>query len=114
MQLPSSLRDICSVIGEQKTIELVNAIGGQRVWIPRKSSPNSFLFKILGYEAACKLSSLCGGSQIVIPLCVAMKKVDRDVQIRRDRASLSINELVAKYGISDRQIRAICNAKNTV
>lgn len=114
MQLPSSLRDISSAIGEQKTIELVNAIAGQRVWIRRKPSPDWFLSKILGYEAACKLSSLCGGSQIVIPLCVAMKRVDRDVQIRRDRASLSISELVAKYGIADRQVRKILNAKQAV
>lgn len=110
--LPLSLRDIASAIGEQKTLELVEAIGGQRVWIPLKPPLDWALFKILGNDAGRKLAALCGGNQIEIPVCKALKIEERNQQIREDRESLTVRELTAKYNLTRLYISKICRMKN--
>lgn len=112
--LPLSLRDIASAIGEQKTLELVEAIGGQRVWIPLKPPPDWALFKILGNDAGRKLAALCGGNQIEIPVCKALKIEERNQQIREDRELLPIGELIAKYGLSRHRIYRICRVRKSL
>jgi|GEM_PF-3376243 len=112
--LPLSLRDIAIAIGEQKNLELVEAIGGQRVWIPANPSQNWALFKILGNDAGRKLALLCGGSQIEVPVCKALKIEERNEQIRKDRQSLSVRELVTKYNLDRHQIYKICKVRNSV
>jgi hypothetical protein len=112
--LPSSLIDIANEIGVQKTFALVEAIGGQRLWIPRNPPLDWLLFKILGHEAGGKLSRLCGGNQIEIPVCQASKLAVRNQQIRKDRELLTVGQLTAKYGLRRSQIRKICNVKNAL
>lgn len=112
--LPLSLRDIAIAIGDQKTLELVEAIGGQRVWIPLNPPLDWVLFKILGNDAGRKLAALCGGNQIEVPRCKALKIEERNQQIRKDRQSLTVGELVTKYNLDRHQIYKICKVKNSV
>jgi len=105
--LPQSLRDISEMIGIEKTLEIVQSHGGQRLWIPRQLTLDWRLLPLLGYDAAHKLISLCGGSQIEIPLCRALEREARNRQICNDRQTLTIGELSAKYNLERSQIKRI-------
>ena len=108
MQLPESLRDIASEIGEVKVFELIRRFKGQRIHIPKTIAKWSLL-PILGNEAALKLVHLCGGEDIFIPKCHKLNLALRNQAIRADRTSgLRINDLVMRYGLSNTQIKLIC------
>lgn len=106
--LPQSLQDIASAIGYKKTLDLVEAYGGQRLWIPVSVPQDCELFKILGRDASSKLVKLCGGNQLDVPSCKTLKIELRNQKIRDDRRSLSIEKLAAKYGLRREWIRQIC------
>lgn len=110
--LPESLRDIAAAIGYEKTLAIVEKFAGNRIWIPRNPQPNWIIFSLVGFEAGRKLSELCGGSQIEIPLCRNLKLQQRNEAIRKDRESLTIGALSKKYGLCRWQIHQIFKPKN--
>jgi len=108
---PKSLKDIAAIIGTEKTFEIVEKFGGQKINIPSRLHDRWVLLPLLGNDLGLKLISLCGKTQIVIPLCRKQKLEHRNEQIRRDRLVLSSNELVSKYGLSLRMIQMICSTR---
>jgi len=110
--LPESLEDIASAIGEAKVFELINRFKGQRIHIPKSISKWSLL-PLLGNEAAFKLVQLCGGNDIFIPSCHGLNLASRNQKIRADRDSMKIDDLAAKYQLSRRAIQKIVNSQKS-
>ena len=107
--LPNSLRDISEAIGFEKEMLIVQNYGGQRIWVPKQVTLDWGMLLVVGYEDGYKLVQYFGGCQFVVPLCEGLRIQTRNEQIRRDRGSMSIAQLVAKYHLGDRQIRKILN-----
>jgi len=108
MELPESLEDIASAIGEAKVFELITRFKGQRIHIP-KSIAKWSLLPILGSEAALRLVQLCGGNDIFIPSCHGLNLAFRNEKIRADRSFMKIDDLASKYQLSRRAIQKIVN-----
>jgi Mor family transcriptional regulator len=106
--LPSCLTDIEASIGLEKTLKLVKRYGGQVIFISKNVTQDCDLVKVLGFDAAVKISHLLGGNQVLIPTCKKMKCSSRNDAIRLDRAKLTLSELATKYQLSYSQIQKIC------
>jgi len=109
--LPISLRDIEAAIGRDRTMDIVQSYGGQRLWIPSIVTFDWVILPILRYDfdLAQKLVKLCGGNQISVPCCHRLKVSQRHQNIIEDRRVMSIGALAGKYHLSRRQIQAIVN-----
>jgi hypothetical protein len=66
--LPQSLRPIINAIGEQKALELVSALGGTVVYVPRSPRGNTLLVRAIGLQAAKRLGREFGGGHLELPL----------------------------------------------
>lgn len=73
-QLPDVITDIAEVIGYDKTVKLVQRLGGIDFATPRGSQDSQrakLLIDILGNEAAEQLMKRFGGARLYIPRCHA-------------------------------------------
>lgn len=107
--LPNSLKDISEAIGYDKVMLIVRKYGGERLWIPNQPTLDWVILIMFDYDydAAYKLSKLCGGSQLEIPNCKILELEERNQRIRSDRATHSIAALARKYHMHRGWIREI-------
>lgn len=102
------LNEIANVIGTDATVKLGQAMGGARLRIPTKYTPDSLVVMILGEETAQKLCHHFAGDTIDIPSKRQFRQV-RDALIREDYATIRLrgckaSYLAVKYGVSRRQV----------
>jgi hypothetical protein len=113
--LPESIRDFVTLLGWDATAALVRVYGGLKIWIPRARSNRAsaaLLAHTIGDDAADKLIAHYGGAEMYIPFCKSALRRARNVSICREyTAGTPVCQLVAKYGVSYRQIDKIL--KNT-
>ena len=103
--LPPVMRTLVSLIGFDHTLELVEARGGQRVHIPLE--PSLRWIEQVGADNARRLCDRYGGQDIDVPKRDKVTQQLRDAAIREDRATHSLNQLAAKYGLTRRRIQTI-------
>ena len=117
--LPDTIRQIESVIGLSATTALINAFGGQTMFVPSKECASwHAIAEVIGEPATVALAKALGGDELYIARCVnAMRELrNRRIRARFDRlttgdspmtAGAAYAALVQEYKLSDRQIRKI-------
>jgi Mor family transcriptional regulator len=110
--LPPILQNIVAGIGLPLTMKLVQARGGVRLYVPKlELEDDHYLVQLLGREAAEKLQSMFGGDEhFDLPKAERALRAVRDTEIRRRRIKgESVRSLALEYGLTERQIYAICD-----
>ncbi len=119
-QLPGVLSEIAEAMGTKTALIISDEFGGMGIYIARWTEDKSkrgrivsTLIECIGENAAKKISLLRGGSHITIPSCknLILKMRDRAICAEVSRG-VKRDEIVRKYGISDRRIRSIVSASS--
>ena len=103
--LPPGFREVADVIGLPDTLALVVRRGGTRLTIPRRLRADHPISQALNPAAARKIAAHFAGEKLNIPTFNTITRRQRDSAIRAafdDGAR--VHELVARFGIGDRQI----------
>jgi DNA-binding NarL/FixJ family response regulator len=112
-RFPEILHEIRGVIGHDAMLQLVNAVGGTRVYIPASAENDHWLITTIGPVLAKKLCehfTVDGrGNRIEIPLLTksAHQRSAQAINARIDRLMAqgkSTREIAMKVGISQRTI----------
>jgi hypothetical protein len=107
-QLPGSLGDVVDAIGVDAALRLVECLGGTRLYVPERMTPEHPIVALLGHKNAYALANQFGGDQIILPRCVAAMRAIRDATIRELRSGgVSTKRLALNHGLTERQIYAI-------
>lgn len=106
---PPGFLEVRSYCGDVVMWGLFKHYAGQRLVVPRNMpDPHHQLIVCLGLEAVMKLVECFGGEVINVPVCDAAKRWLRDESVRKMvKAGLSINQVVAKVGLTYRQVQRI-------
>jgi len=114
-QLPGILNEIAEVLGSKIALMISDEFGGMKIYLAKWSGDEgkqgrsiSTLIKCIGENATKQLCQLYGGSHITIPSCKSLVKKMRDKAICTEVSrGVKREDIVRKYGISDRRIRSI-------
>lgn len=108
--LPPILQDLAELIGLHCTMQLVQAYGGVRLYVPKlELDDDHALVRLIGREAAKKLQAMYGGEpHFDIPLALASVRAVRNAEIRAKRRHASERTLAREYRTTERNIRLIC------
>jgi len=113
--LPASLLQIADYCGEAVMWAIWSEYGGGHLSVPVQATPAHSLSQLLGFAAACRFCQAFGGELLTIPKAEAAKRAVRNERIRQDRREgLDNFSLCRKYGLTERQIIAICQAEEPV
>lgn len=110
--LPNTVQDLVRIVGYDAAFAIVKAFGGRSIVITKNIAGypqmhHDALVAVIGAEAAAKLAAQYSG-QMYIPRCQTALTQVRWRAIQEDfDAGMKVNELVAKYSISNRQIFTI-------
>jgi hypothetical protein len=64
---PAELAWLADIIGDDATLALIEAHGGTRLYVPRRSPAASRLAEVLGAAAVGQLSATWGGDYLKVP-----------------------------------------------
>jgi hypothetical protein len=105
------LQKIEAQIGMDKTLLLVDAYGGTRLYVPKlRLADDHPLVVLLGTDAAAKLQKLFGGDvHFDLTRAKSVRRLRQNTEIRRLRNELSVRDLALKFNLNERTIRKICN-----
>lgn len=104
-RLPQCTRLLVELIGLKTTLKLLARHGGKSFYIPKHLHDDSPLLDCIGFNQAQKLSQYYGGETLDLPKVDTIKRQFRDMAIAKASAcGVSRSELVARYGLSRRQI----------
>lgn len=108
--LPPILQDLVELIGLHPTMQLVQAYGGVRLYVPKLALDGDHsLVRLIGGEAAKKLQSIYGGEpHFDIPKAERALRAVRNAEIRAKRLNTSLRQLALQYRLTERQILTIC------
>ena len=108
--LPPILQDLVELIGLHPTMQLVQAYGGVRLYVPKlELDGDHSLVRLIGSEAAKKLQAMYGGEpHFDIPKAERALRAVRDNEIRTRRLHTSVRLVALEYHLTERQIRTIC------
>lgn len=102
---------LIQLVGEDLTIRLLRAYGGQQKNIPRQPLPEHWLTTLLGLEAASLLCFRFGGDRLQLPRGLRLLNKIRDQRICDRRAEgRTIAELVAEFDLTKRRIYQVLSA----
>lgn len=65
--LPGVLALIAEEVSEAAAVKLAQERGGRMVWIPKNPKPDGTLAKMVGIDAATKISALLGQGDLKVP-----------------------------------------------
>lgn len=91
--------------GFDAAVRLMVALGGQRLYVPRKMRPGSPFYEPLGRDAARALAELFGGEHIEVPLGTGLKESQIRAQIAAFKGTN--NKAVETFGRHRRTIQRI-------
>lgn len=102
------LAELAEVIPLQAALRLSERYGGTRLYIPVVPAPESDLVAQVGHSVARALSRRYGGEALEVPRSAALKRLLRNDQLRRHRATgESLAKLARAFGLTVRQVRNI-------
>lgn len=108
--LPESLQHLVGLIGWEVAIRLAETLGGITYDMPKSAdcAAGERLTEIIGRAATEKLVEHFGGSALYLPMAATAIRRARDrAMVAEYGAGVSVNELVLKYRLCDRQIWSI-------
>lgn len=112
-ELPASLQEMVRVIGLPATLSLVDLRGGIRLYVPFEMTPEHWLSRLIGFEAAVKLARYYGGQDpFFIPralnaMIAARNKVIKDKYSKGKTQA----QLAREFNLTERWVRDIVNAE---
>ena len=99
--LPRELQAVAEIVGRDAALDLAEAWGGQRIYIPRPAGLGAAhpLVITLGNASAVKLAERCAGTTICVPLA-------RQALVRRlSSQGLSATDIAARLQITVGTVR---------
>ena len=114
--MPPKFVFIAQLIKVENALNLIDAFGGTKVFIPRRHALNvhSELAQVIGLSRLQLLADQMGNSTIEIPIGLPITIAMRNKEIRRQHETLSKEKLARKFGITLRSIRAIVNSEERI
>lgn len=121
--LPDTVREIAEVIGEENALHLIANLptfeqrdsrypNSRRIrnslYVPKRLSADHWLVSILGFDLAQRLVEGFGGENLKPANCNAVKRAERDQEIRR-RAGQGEKpaDLARAFQLTERRIRGL-------
>jgi len=103
--LPKIIQEISDVIGIDNALKFTARYRGTMVWVPKNICETHEIAKIVGIEAAKKLSFTFANESLTIPVLNKLESRIRAISIEKDRRSgMGINQLASKYKLTSRSI----------
>lgn len=108
--LPPLLQTVVNRIGLEKTIVLVKARGGVRLYVPKgEMADDHDLVRLIGREAAEALQAEFGGmDHFDLPKAERALRAIKHAEIRRMRDQTSVRTTALEHGLTERGVRKIC------
>ena len=108
--LPGILADIARVAGNGAAVKLAQARGGTDMEIPKNPGPGSQLAKIVGVEAARKITKEIGHGRLFIPMGVWRgQKARRRAAAELSDKGLSAPKVALATDMSARNVHRVRN-----
>lgn len=108
MKLAPLFEEMVTVIGLAAAVKLVEARGGQRIFVPRKVPAGHWLAELLGLTKANQLAQHFnhqGGNHIDLPAAARLHQAQRNAMIAKMAAEKkSANEIAAAANITRRHV----------
>lgn len=106
---------LVEVIGLEATLRLIQEYKGKQITIPagtgKAGAFSAWLDDNLGVEAARRLRARCGNERITVPMLKENARLARNRMLVADYdGGQPMLELIHKYDLGERQIRAILNS----
>ena len=106
---------LVEVIGLEGTLRLIQEYKGKQITIPsgrgRPGTFSAWLDDNLGIEPARRLRARCANERITVPMAKDQARQARNRMLIADYdAGMPMLELIHKYDLCERQIRAILNS----
>jgi hypothetical protein len=98
---PAELRDLAGLIGPRKTLELIEAEGGTRTFVPKVPNQGTPLSRAIGLEAARIVAEARCGEYLRVPLARAWR-----VRIYRMEGETHRN-IARRLGITESQVEKL-------
>ncbi|QHI96025.1 hypothetical protein GT348_07075 [Aristophania vespae] len=99
--VPSEISWLSDVVGEESCFMFIEAMAGQKIWVPRLRVEQSSLARSWGISLARCLSERYGGEQWQVPMLKAWRV--RKLALK----GLSNNEIIARVGVGRSYIKNV-------
>lgn len=96
----ATLDQLIELLGETIALNLVDALGGTRVFIPQNPDAQSPLAVKLGLDTARKLAEVLGGERVELPKPAARRA--RILELRQ--AGLTVDTIALELGCTRRRV----------
>lgn len=106
---------LVEVVGLEGTLRLIQEYKGKQITIPsgtgRAGTFSAWLDENLGIEPARRLRTRCANERITVPMAKDQARLARNRMLIADYdAGMPMLDLIHKYDLCERQIRAIINS----
>jgi len=99
--------EIAAVIGRASAHRLVEALGGQRIYVAREIGPEHEVAQAIGAEAAAQLARFFHGTWLSLPVAASRRR--QVLKLGAD-GNLTRKTIAARTGYSERQVYNILGA----
>jgi|GEM_PF-1688077 len=102
-ELPPIAQEIEDLIGREGLRALTRSAGGVPLYVPTERLERHPLAALIGLDALQSLSSVYGGTKIMLPKLSAERRRERDLEIMRLRLTgQSARQTALKFGLCHR------------
>ncbi|MDX1755866.1 MAG: Mor transcription activator family protein [Marinobacter sp.] len=106
--LPPTVSELVDVIGLVAALQLVECVGGTRIWVPQTVTQDHPLVKWIGQDAAEALADHVCGGELGVPRCADALRAARNTAICESRSKgVTVGRLALECGLTERQVFSI-------
>ncbi|MCH7304339.1 MULTISPECIES: Mor transcription activator family protein [Acinetobacter] len=111
--MPKNFIFIARLIKVENALNLIDAFGGTKVFIPKRQALNvhSELAQVIGLNRLQLLADQLGNETIEVPMGTPITVAMRNRAIREQAPAMSKEKLARKFSVTLRTIRSIVNSE---
>lgn len=111
--MPKNFIFIARLIKVENALNLIDAFGGTKVFIPKRQALNvhSELAQVIGLNRLQMLADQLGNETIEVPMGTPITVAMRNRAIREQAPTMSKEKLARKFSVTLRTIRSIVNSE---
>ena len=111
--MPKNFIFIARLIKVENALNLIDAFGGTKVFIPKRQALNvhSELAQVIGLNRLQLLADQLGNETIEVPMGTPITVAMRNRAIREQAPTMSKEKLARKFSVTLRTIRSILNSE---
>ena len=111
--MPKNFIFIARLIKVENALNLIDAFGGTKVFIPKRQALNvhSELAQVIGLNRLQLLADQLGNETIEVPMGTPITVAMRNRAIREQAPTMSREKLARKFSVTLRTIRSIVNSE---